>query len=85
MQTHERFQMDQAAFSPSGSLVALAVKEGNYLEVLDVRSGQRVHEVLLPKFSSFAGPSLAWSLDETRFYHVDSSPILLSRSRSSQT
>jgi hypothetical protein len=68
MQTHERFQMDQAAFSPSGSLVAFAAKEGNYLEVLDVRSGQRVHEVLLPTFSSFDGPSLAWSLDETRFY-----------------
>ena len=24
--------------------------------------------MLLPKFSSFDGPSLAWSLDETRFY-----------------
>ena len=68
MQTHERFQMDQAAFSPSGGRVAFAAKEGNYLEVLDVRTKQRVHQVLLPTFSGFDGPSLAWSDDEAKFY-----------------
>ena len=65
MQTHERFQMDQAAFSPSGGRVAFGAKEGNYLEVFDVRTKQRVHQVLLPTFS-FDGPSLAWSDDEAR-------------------
>ena len=68
MQTHERFQMDQAAFSPSGRRVAFAAKEGNYLEVLDVRTKQRVHQVLLPTFGGFDGPSLAWSDDEAKFY-----------------
>jgi hypothetical protein len=38
MQTHQRFQMDQAAFSPSSGRVAFAAKEGNYLEVLDFRT-----------------------------------------------
>ena len=68
MQTHERFQMDQAAFSPSGNHVAFAGKEGNYLEVLDVRNGKRVHQPLLPTFRTFDGPSLAWSDDEMRFF-----------------
>jgi len=79
MQTHERFQMDQAAFSPSGGRVAFAAKEGNYLEVFDVRTKQRVHQVLLPTFS-FDGPSLAWSDDEAKFYlrgFESNSPVVL--------
>ncbi len=36
--------------------------------MLDVRTKQRVHQVLLPTFSGFDGPSLAWSDDEAKFY-----------------
>jgi len=65
--THERFQMDQVAFSPSGEHVAVAERENNYVEVVDTRTGKRVRQVLLPKFS-YDGPSVAWSNDEMLFY-----------------
>jgi hypothetical protein len=67
-QTHERYQMNQVAFSPSGQRVAFAAKEGNYLEVLDVQDGKRVHQALLAAFKNYDGPSLAWSRDEKKFY-----------------
>ena len=69
-QTHERFEMEQVAFSPSGQRVAMAEKEGNYIEILDLETGKRIHQVLLPTFSkfNFNGPWVAWSSDERTFY-----------------
>ena len=66
--THERFCMDQAAFSPSGQRAAFAEKEGNSLDVVGITTGKRVHEVLAPRLSRSDGPCLAWSQDESKFY-----------------
>lgn len=62
--------MEQVAFSPSGQHVAVAEMEGNYIEVLDLGTGKRIHQVLLPTFNklNFNGPSVAWSSDEMTFY-----------------
>jgi WD40 repeat protein len=69
-ETHERFVMDQVAFSPSGQRVAYGKKEGNAIELLDLASGKRIHQVLLPQFRqySFDGPRVVWSKDEMSFY-----------------
>ena len=66
--THERFLMDQAAFSPSGHRAAFAEKEGNSLEVVNTETGKRVHEVLAPRFKQLNEPTLAWSPEESKFY-----------------
>ncbi|MGN6555021.1 MAG: hypothetical protein ACTHLW_15035 [Verrucomicrobiota bacterium] len=66
-QTDERFLMRQVAFSPSGKSVAFASKKQNGVDVLDRSTGRRKHLPLAQKFD-FSDPSVAWSIDESRFY-----------------
>jgi len=66
-QTRERFQMEQVAFSPSGEHVAVAEREGNYVEVIEIQTGKRTRQMLLPRFN-FNGPTLTWSTNEMKFY-----------------
>lgn len=64
---HERFLMDSVAFSPSGKYIACVSESHDTLEVMDVKTGQKITRSLLQKLN-FRGASVAWSTNETRFY-----------------
>jgi hypothetical protein len=65
--TKEKFFMAQVAFSPSGNRVAYVSDDGNTLQLYDAASGKRV-ALPLARQSGFYEASVAWSLDENRFY-----------------
>jgi hypothetical protein len=67
-QTKERFLMNQVAFSPSGRYAAFASEESNAVTVVNLQTGQRIHQSLLSKFSGFSGSSITWSTNEMIFY-----------------
>jgi hypothetical protein len=74
LQTSERFQMDQVAFSPSGHYVAFASESsvfaresGSTIEAINVLTGQRASQPLAQNFD-FQSASVAWSTNETEFY-----------------
>lgn len=67
-QTDARFRMDQVAFSPSAERVAFVSEKGKYVEVVDVKTEERVRESISDDDSFFYDLSLAWSKEEAKFY-----------------
>jgi riboflavin transporter FmnP len=64
-QTSERFFLEQVAFSPSGEQVAYLPEDGARVEVVNVRSGKRLHLQLKSPLTRF--PHVAWTTEENRF------------------
>ena len=67
LQSSERFLMNQVAFSPSGEHVAYANGDSNTLEVVNLQTGHHIVQPLFQKLG-FSDASVAWSMDETKFY-----------------
>jgi hypothetical protein len=63
----ERFQMNSAAFSPTGRYVAFASKNKKSIDVFEPENGKRIHESISETFDSDE-PSVAWSRDEQMLY-----------------
>lgn len=66
--TGKHFRMDQVAFSPSAERVAIVAGDGESIEVVDVKNGQRIHQPFVNSDSPAYDLSLAWSKDEAKFY-----------------
>jgi hypothetical protein len=66
--TNAHFRMDQMAFSPSAERVAIVTENGKNIEVVEVKTGRRIHGPFLGADSPSYDISLAWSREETKFY-----------------
>jgi len=64
LETNERFQISQVAFSPAGHFVAFAGLSGRFVEVIDMASGRRVRQSLDTQAIRSVNPSIAWSSAE---------------------
>lgn len=67
-QTHEKFLMNQAAFSPSGQYVAFINQESNAVEVVDLQTGSHSSQPILSKLKFMGEVCVAWSTVENIFY-----------------
>ena len=67
-QTNAHFRMDEMAFSPSGEWVAISTEDGKNIEVVEVKTGKRIHQLFLGADSPSYDISLVWSKAETNFY-----------------